>query len=456
MTESYPLRPIVPDEFAAFSEPAVQAFNDADFPAEAIEHERIVFEFDRSLAAFDGDTIVGTTAAYSFQLTVPGGIVDAGGVTFVAVRPGHRRRGILSAMMRHQLADITGRGEAVAALFASEAGIYGRYGYGCASGELRLTIRRGEGALGPAVASSTGAGSTGAGSTGAGSTGAGSTGAGSTGAGSTGADGAGTGNGPVRLREVQPAELRAELAKVYDSVLPHRPGMMARDERWWQNVLADLEFFRRGRSRLKCLLAGDESGPRGYALYRTKPDWDDDGLASGSLTVRELIAADAGATAALWTDLLTRDLIGEVMAGARPVDDPLLDMLADRRRARAYLSDGLWVRLTDVPAALRQRRYSAAADVVIEVTDDLLPANAGRWRLRCPGPADGGTPSCERTAAAADIVLPVAALGAGYLGGTRLGALAAAGLVSERKPGALARLSAAMYSDPAPWCPSGF
>jgi predicted acetyltransferase len=451
MTERYPLRSIVPDEFAAFCEPAVQAFNDADFPAEAIEHERIVFEFDRSLAAFDGDTIVGTTAAYSFQLTVPGGIVDAGGVTFVAVRPSHRRRGILSAMMRHQLADIAGRGEPVAALFASETGIYGRYGYGCASGQLSLTIRRGEGALAPAAASSTAAGSTAAGSTGTGSTGTGSTGTGSTGTGS-----AGTGHGPVRLREVPPAELRAELAKVYDSVLPHRPGMMARDERWWENVLADLEFFRRGRSRLKCLLAGDESAPRGYALYRTKPDWDDDGLPSGRLTVRELIAADAGATAALWADLLTRDLIGEVAAGARPVDDPLLDMLADRRRARAYLTDGLWVRLTDVPAALRRRRYAAAADVVIEVTDDLLPANAGRWRLRCPGPADGGTPSCERTTAAADIALPVAALGAGYLGGTRLGALAAAGLISERTPGTLTRLSAAMHSDPAPWCPSMF
>jgi predicted acetyltransferase len=428
MTERYPLRPIAPDEFAAFCDPAVQAFNDAEFPAEAIEQERTVFEFDRSLAAFDGGTIAGTTAAYTFQLTVPGGIVDAGGVTFVAVRPSHRRRGILSAMMRHQLADIAGRGEAVAALFASEAGIYGRYGYGCASGELRLTIRRGEGALSPAVAGGTEAARAGAGGA----------------------------HGPVWLRAGEPAELRGELAKVYDAAVPQRPGMIARDERWWQAVFFDPEFRRRGRSQQKCLLAGDESGPRGYALYRTKPNWDDDGLPSGSLSVRELIAADPAATAALWADLLTRDLIGEVTAAARPVDDPLLEMLADRRRARAYLSDGLWVRLTDVGAALRRRRYAAAADVVLEVADDLLPANAGRWRLQCPGPADGGTPSCERTTAAADIALPVAALGAGYLGGTRLAALAAAGLITEHKHGTLARLSAAMYSDPAPWCPSGF
>ena len=407
MAERYPLRPITPDEFG--------------------------------IAAFDGAAIVGTAAAYSFQLTVPGGIVGAGGVTFVSVLPTHRRRGILSAMMRHQLADIAARGEAVAALFASESVIYGRYGYGSASTELQLTVRRGEGAQRAAVAGGAG-------------TGAGS----GTGATSGMGAGSGTGGGPVRLRAGWPAELRTELAKVYDLVVPHRPGMMARDERWWQNLLADPEFRRRGMSRQKCLLAGDDSGPRGYALYRTKPDWGEDGLPFGRLWIGELMTTDAAATAALWTDLLTRDLIGEVVARQRPVDDPLLEMLADRRRARPQLSDGLWVRLVDVPAALRQRRYSSAADVVIEVTDELLPANAGRWRLQCAGPADGGIASCERTTAAADIVLPVAALGSGYLGGIRLGALAAAGLVTERKHGALARLSAAMYSDPAPWCPSTF
>ena len=421
MTERYVLRPVTPEEFGAFGEILSQAFNESPWPAEAIEQERTVFEFDRSLAAFDGDAIIGTAGAYSFQLTTPGGVVGAAGVSFVSVLPSHRRRGIMSAMMRRQLADIAGRGEPVAALFASESAIYGRYGYGCASGQLNLTIRRGEGALTPATAG-----------------------------------GARTGHGLVRLLAAPPADLRTELAKVYDAAAPHRPGMMARDERWWQDVLADLEFFRRGMGPLKCLLAQDDLAPRGYALYRTKAGWDDDGLPFGSLSVHELVAVDGEATAALWTDLFTRDLIGEVVARHRPVDDPLLAMLADRRRARACLTDGLWIRLIDVPAALRQRRYSCAADVVIEVSDDLLPANAGRWRLQCPGATDGGKASCERTTAAADIVLPVAVLGAGYLGGTRLGALAAAGLITEHKHGTLARLSAAMYSDPAPWCPSMF
>src|SRR6516164_2824025 len=418
MTERYLLRPIVTEEFDQYCNVPVQAFNETDELSDVVEHERMVFEFDRSIAAFDGDAIVGTAAAYTFQLTVPGGVVGAAGVTFVSVMPDHRRRGILSAMMRHQLADIAARGEPVAALYASESVIYGRYGYGCASHQLSLTIRRGEGALRQAAA--------------------------------------GSGDGSLQLRAVQPEDKRSELGQVYDSVLLHRPGMLARDDRWWQAILSDPEFVRRGRSPQKCLLACDDSAPRGYALYRTKPDWDDDGLPYGGLSVREFIAADGAAAAALWTDLLTRDLIGEVTARMRPVDDPLLDMLADRRRARAYLSDGLWVRLVDVSAALTSRRYSCPADLVIEVTDDLLPANAGRWRLQCPGPGETGTATCKRTTAAADILLPVAALGAGYLGGVRLGALGTAGLITECSKGALAVLSAAMYSDPAPWCASMF
>ena len=411
------MRPIAPEEFEAYSEVPARAFNDTALADEETEQERVVFEFDRSIAAFDGDAIVGTTAAYTFQMTVPGGIAGTAGVTFVSVLPSHRRRGILSAMMRRQLADVAAKGEAVAALYASESAIYGRFGYGLASGQLRLTIRRGDGTLNmPAAA----------------------------------------GHGPVRVQDAWPGELRSELAKVYDSAVPHRPGMMARDERWWEKVLADPPSWRKDATRLRCLLAGDDSGPHGYALYRVRPDWGDDGLPSGTLLLRELVTTDGAATAALWGDLLTRDLVSEVVARQRPVDDPLLEMLADRRRARPYLTDGLFIRLTDVPAALTQRRYSCPADVVIEVTDDLLPANAGRWRLQCAGPADGGVASCERTSAAADITLPVAALGAGYLGGTRLGALAAAGLVTEGARGAVPRLSAALYSDPAPWCPSMF
>jgi len=430
VTDPFPIRPVGQDEFPAFYAVGEHAFNSSHPTQPALEHELLTFEAQRSLAAFDGAVIAGTAAAYTFQLAVPGALAAAAGVTAVSVLPTYRRRGILSSLMRRQLADIRAKGEAVAALFASESGIYGRYGYGCASEHLRFVIRRGEGKLQPLdAAASRGAGS------------------------ATTASAPPGASGQVRIRAVEPEQARPELAKVYDAVFPLRPGMPARDDRWWTSALADPEFTRRDRTPLRGLVAEDDSGPLGYALYSVQSDWDEYAMPDGILGIRELMSADPAATSALWADLLTRDLIGEVRARLRPVDDPLLQLLADRRRARAYLTDGLWVRLTDVPAALAQRRYAREVDVVIDVTDELIPANSGRWRLQAGGTGDPAPPRCERASGPAAVALGVRALSAAYLGGTRLGALAAAGQVAELRPGALGTLSAAMSWDPAPWCP---
>jgi predicted acetyltransferase len=421
MTDRYPIRPAGEDEFAAFYAVGEHAFN-SSWPSEAArEHERVTFEFDRSLAAFDGTRPVGTACAFSFQMALPGAMAPTAGVSAVSVLPSYRRRGILSSLMRRQLADIRDGNEAVAALFASEPGIYGRYGYGMASMQARLTVRRGEGRLvRPALASRDAAGR----------------------------------DGDVQLRQAEPEEARAELAKVYDQAVPGRPGMLARDNRWWQAALHDPDYWRQGASPLRCVIAEDAAGARGYALFSVNPSWNEHAIADGTLNVRELVSLDPAATTGLWADLLNRDLVEEVRARLRPVDDPLLYLLADIRRARTQLVDGLWVRLIDLGKALAQRQYAREIDIVIEVTDGLLPGNAGRWRLQAGPAADGA--SCHRTSAPADVELPIQSLGAAYLGGTRLGALARAGLVAEARPGAVAELSTAMSWDPPPWSPMIF
>jgi predicted acetyltransferase len=411
MTDTFPLRPIFAEEYPAFTAVNGEAFLDP-WPPEAAEVERGVLEFDRTIAAFDGAAIVGTATSYSFDLTLPGASARAAGISLVSVLPSYRRRGILTAMMRHQLSDALDRGEAIAVLFASESGIYGRYGFGLASWHQQLRIGRGDGSL---------------------------------------RTGAALGEGDsTHLRAVEPAQARDELACVYQAALPGRPGMLARDDRWWDSMLADPPALRDGMSPLRCLLAEDATGPRGYALYRTKPSWQD-GIAAGTLRLRELVATDPVATASLWSDLLNRDLVGEVVAPIRPIDDPLLTLLADPRRAHPTVSDALWVRLLDLPAALCQRRYASAFDVVLDVIDPALPENAGRWRLRSDGPADGGQAVCERSSSPADVLLTVQAVGAGYLGGASFGQLAGAGHVRELTPGATSRLAAAMSFDPAPW-----
>ena len=439
----YPIRPIGPDEFDRFELVDQHGFHGGPMPDSDRQRVLAGFEYDRSLAAFDGGTPVGVAIAYSFRLSVPGSeLLRAAGVSWVSVLPTYRRRGVLSSLMRRQLDDVRQRGEPLAVLWASEATIYSRFGYGRASWHLGFTFGRGEGTL------------------------------------------AATGQGADRglgLRLADPSAALPELAKVYDTVLSARPGFFARNDWWWQRMIRDPADERQGASPLRCLLAEDDSGPRGYALYSATghPDTGEF-LPAATLTVRELMSADPAASAALWTDLLSRDLTNQFRARLRPVDDPLLYQLADPRRARPQLADGLWVRIIDLPGALTGRRYASPVDVVIDVRDDILPANAGRWRLTTAtsgaigasgssgdggasgagaGAGDGGgglAASCVRVTSAADLVLDVTQLGAAYLGGTRLGALAAAGLVAELRPGAVRQLSAAMSWDPAPWCPAIF
>jgi predicted acetyltransferase len=416
--DPYPIRLVAEDELAAFLAVDQHASHGTPMPERAHANFLARLELGRTLAAFDGDTIVGGTGAFSFQMRVPGAMAAVAGVSLVAVLPSHRRQGILSALMRRQLADVSERGEAVAVLFASESGIYGRYGYGRASWHAAYRLQRGEGTFAPGAPADPG----------------------------------------LRLRIADPLSARAELAEVYDRALAERPGLYARTEPWWDRLLTDLHSEDSSSQPIRCVLAEDDSGPRAYAVFTSAERWDEDGLPRGVLEVSEALATDPAATAALWGNLLSRDLVSEFRAQMRPVDDPLLYLLADPRRVRSVVSDGLWVRLVDVGSALAQRHYASPVDVVIEVADELCPQNACRWRLAAQASAApaGFRATCERTTAPADVVLPVGAVGAAYLGGTGLTAMASAGLITEATPGSLAALSTAMSWEPAPWCPMTF
>jgi predicted acetyltransferase len=421
MTASYPIRPVADSELPGFSEVTEHAFNSPWPREEMLRFDRMISEPERTLVAFDGDRMVGTTIAFSFGLTVPGGdAVGAAGISGVSVLPTHRRRGILSALMRRQLADIAAGPEPVAALFSAESVIYGRYGYGPAADQYSFTFHRGEASLRPL------------------------------------ADGA---QPQPELRLAEPKDALTEMKAVYEALRPARPGMLTRHDGWWNVHVADPEFMREGNSPLRCVIAEDQSGPRGYALYAAKPDWGEDAMPANVLQVHDLFWTDPAACATLWSDLLSRDLVAEIRARMRPADDPILHMLADPRRARTRVCDGLWIRLVDLPGALLRRAYARSVDVVIEVVDPLLPVNDGIWRLVADEPGEPGEPgkvSCERTTADPDVTLPVSALGAAYLGGMRLGGLAAAGQLTEHHRGKLAELSAAMWWDPAPWSPMMF
>lgn len=372
--------------FRVFHDPFDEALKNA---------EREVFEPERSLLARDAGAVVGHAGAYSRELTVPGSVVPAAHVTLVGVAPTHRRRRLLSRMMQRQLQDVRAAGrEPLAVLWASEAAIYPRFGYGHAAPRLELDVNSSAIGLAP--------------------------------------------GDPGRLRAGDPAELQGELAKVYDQLRADRPGWSSRDDRWWTYVLCDLPSRRNGATERRAVLHEGPDGVDGYTLWRTKGDWDPRGP-KGQVRADAIVAATPDAYVALWRFLLSIDLTRSVVYRYATLDEPLQHLVADPAQLGAQWSDGLWVRVVDVPAALSARRYATEVDVVIDVADPLLPDNAGRWRLS-GGPTGA---RCERTTDAADMALNVRDLGTAYLGGPSLTALAAAGLVREVTPGAVARASAA-------------
>lgn len=340
----------------------------------------------------DGE-LVGMYGAYPYRsFPVPGARIPVAGLTWVGVHPGHRRRGILRAMIARHFAQAREAGEAVAALFAAEPGIYGRFGYGMAARQLSLTVPRGAALR----------------------------------------DVAGAESMRVRLEKLDAAKHGSVLHAVHSAV--GRPGWATREtEGALEASLVDAEWMRDGAESLRLAIVEDADGvPRGYAKFRRKDAWEA-GSPRGVVRVREAVAQDAATARALWGVLLDLDLMATVEVGMLALDDPLWFLLVDPRAARPTLGDNLWVRVLDVPTALAQRRYAAPVDVVLEVTDAQVPSNAGRWRLV------GGPDGAEVTAteAEADLALDVRELGSAYLGDASLAAMAAAGLVTERVPGTL-------------------
>ncbi|MFI6815763.1 GNAT family N-acetyltransferase [Nonomuraea sp. NPDC050328] len=407
---TYPIRPITEAEWPAFSDVLSEGFGWSGTP-EQLARWKAGTEFDRTLAAFDGPVVAGVTGIHSFTMTVPGGQLPTAGVTAVSVLPSHRRRGVLTSLMHRQLNDVYERGEPIAALYASESVIYGRFGYGRAADDLTFRIDTHRSAFVRSAPQ----------------------------------------DPALRLTVAKPAERRADLKQVYDAQVTSRPGQYERSENFWVGVLADEEFDRHGAGQLRCLIAEDERGVRGYALFRVNPTWND-GLADGELRLNELYALDPAAHALLWRGVLDRDLVTKVVAWGRPIDDPITQLLADPRQLHARWGDELWVRVVDVQRALSSRAYAAPVDVVVEVGDDVCPWNARRWRLT----ADASGAEVKPTEEEADLALPVASLGGAYLGAGALSAQLDAGLVRERTAGAVRALAAAMSWNPKPWAGNVF
>lgn len=364
-------------------------------------------ELDRTRAAVEDGEIVGTSRAYSFELTVPGGaVVPAAAVSWVAVIPTHRRRGVLTRMIEALHADARAREEPVAVLTASEGGIYGRFGYGVATWRLgieaecaRVRFR----------------------------------------------DDAPAG----RLRMLDAAEAAKVLPGVYDRLRRARAGAVSRPDFWWPEAY----FGRSGADRAVFFVVHEDPGgvADGFVAYEITGEWAG-GLPDRRLRVFDLQAAEPGVRAALWRYVFGVDLVASVAADDLPVDEPLRHLVTDPRRVRVrYVNDGLWLAPLDPRVLLAARRYAPGADrLVIEVHQP----DGSRSRLSLEG--DDRDATCTPTAEEADLSCGAAELGAAALGGNRWSELAQAGTVAARDGRTLARADAMFATSPAPALTSWF
>jgi predicted acetyltransferase len=358
----------------------------------------------RVIAALDDDRVVGTAASIPFSVTVPGGArLLSAGVTFVAVLPSHRRRGVLTAMMRRLLDDAHDRGEPLASLWASETMIYGRYGFGEAVEMVSYEVKRSRSAFRAPVEPS------------------------------------------GRMRVIDADEAVSVLPPFHDSL--DWVGKFGRSVGHWRSwVLWDPEFDRDGFTKRRIAVYEEDGIVGGYTFFRTNRS--DSG---GRVRVDEVVAPSPAAQVAVYRFLFGIDLIDTLVFRAQRGDEPLRWMLEDTRAFTRRSSEYMWFRLLDVPVCLAARTYERDGRLVLEVTDRFAPRNHGRWLLE----SSAAEVTCMATDAEPDLTLDVSDVGALSMGGRSALTMAAAGRISG-SPEAVAVADAMFRIPEPPWSPETY
>ena len=370
-----------------------------------------LWEASRTWAAVVDGQICGTFRSWSTELTVPGlACLPTAAVSAVTVLPTHRRRGVLRSMVATEHAAIREHGQVFGLLHASEYRIYGRFGYGPASREATWTLDAERTAF------------------------------------------HGSPEGSVEL--VTPGEeTRDALRSVFEAWRVGQVGEIRRPDHAWDFDLGLRDEFWGPTWKGFLAIHRNAAGVvDGYARYRADERWEQL-QPRNTLQVDELHGLTKDASAALWRFLAEVDWVATLKGSRRSPSDALPWLLTNGRAATVSdVGDGVWVRIFDVPRALEARTYDREASVVLEVVD----AEAAAGRIRVDLDASPAGTSCRATDRSPDLTLDIAALGAAYLGGTRLRDAVLAHGVDEHRNGALAAVEALLRTPDEPWCSTFF
>lgn len=412
-SRSFPIAPLEEHEVPGFFETDAQAFG-ARMPKGVKELIERVMNAERIVASRDSGEVVGTAASEASTMTLPGLTrLPAAMVVAVSVVPSHRRQGRLTSLMRYQLSDLRDRGEPLASLYASEGGIYGRFGYGQATFGSTYTLDKRTARLARPASE--------------------------------------FGHGRVRLLGREQA-LEAFPA-VFADYAPTRAGELARD--------GEIDFLTAvgdpgGDELVRRFNAVYEADGRidGYVGYEIAAR-DETGTKPRRVIAHEICALTTAACVGLWDFLLGIDLTVELEARNRPVDEPIRWLLNDPRQLQTTRSgDRTWIRLVDVGAALAGRHYGSVGSLVLAVDDRVCDWNAGCYRVSVD--EEWGPAEIARTDDAPDLELEASTLASIYLGGVSPVALATVGRVGEVSPGSVHKMARMFANDQPPFCLTNF
>lgn len=391
---------------SAFGEPV------DDLTDEQFERNQRLVDARYSIAAYDHDEIIGGTVGVSFELVMPGGArLPMNGVAGVGVAPNRTGRGAMRGLMEETIKRSLEAGAAGSVLMASEAPLYSRFGYGCAFSWASYTLDVGHAQLRHPAED----------------------------------------DGTIDLLTDRVAA-KSVMLGAYDDIIANLPGQLTRDDIWWELMLNDTADWMGPAKPVVALHRNAHGQPDGYALY-TVAAWEGDGPISSSVVkLREIVAANTEADAALWQFLTTIPLVRRIDWEFAPVEPRLRHLLVDSRQLRTTgVSDHLWLRPLDVPLLLTSRSYLSDGEISLGIIDDLVPSNVGPWQLTVrAGQAE------VSEIQHADIELTAEQFGAVLLGGTSVFALADAGLVRSGDRSACAELDRLLRVDSPPFSVSKF
>ena len=350
-------------------------------------------------------------ASYSclpLTMRANGSAVAMGGVTAVGTLPEFRRQGLLRTITTRSLADMRERGQAVAALWASQAAIYQRYGYALASEMVGYRIDTVDVGFANGDA------------------------------------------GSARVARVAADTGYDVLKQIYIEFVKARMCYLHRSKALWMNNTLSSNPATGPAFIAVAYAAG--GAPVGYVVYHVRNDKIAHPTRAQELVVKELIWLNADAYRSLWSWLARHDLVGRITWLRAPVDDPAPELFVEPRLLNKQARDGIWLRVVDASAALAGRGYQLSDSITLDVAkDDLTPWNAGRYKLDCS--PDGATVAPAR--GTADLTLSIKALASLYSGFRTPWQLARWGMI-DGDDTALERATRIFATRHAPHCPDNF